>query len=1106
MVDLENRGVTELYFEMPESITDSIKQGRFMSEEIVSKYLEYKLGIEGIKYFDASSRSVGGQINVEKLPELKKIDYPKQDGAKFYPRSAFIRSSDVIIKGRFAGDKIEVVMRLSDLVPNEERMAVIDHIKDEQARQTKNVVMFKDKGVSRVATFPGAKLDSKVKFSLKKARETTAKQLDKLPKPIRTPLQSMMDNIYDFAKKGLPVFSFTEDLADMAAKYVPSAKKYVNLMKERQAIRTKFERNVDQILQKYDSLPSEVKGTGENSVNRFLKDTTMSGKWAYNPGWIKKFDETKDIDADTKARFDAMPDSAQSLIKEVFSHGQSALLAMQKAVNENINTEYDALIAAANAVNDTKEVAELTKKKAATLTEYNTLMRTNSSKPYAPLKRFGNYVVVGKSQLYIDNEIMASSKTAAPDKIAEARKKLRELEKNEDHYFVQFAETAGEANAIVRDEAGNFDYLEHFEKDSSQGYGVRDLNDVFNRLRNMVEEGTDSNLSETSQKVLNRLMADLKLTLLSESSARQSERRRKNVAGAEDDMMRAFATQGRATASFIASMENSGDIYDTLRDMKKEADGYDGAGTRAERRRYYNEFMKRHFMGMDYQPSPFIDKALSTTSMWMLLTNPAYYLQNMTQPFMMSLPVIAGKHGYNRSWKEMTRAYTDIASVIRKYGVGEESYAKLPEDVRLVVETLVNRGRIDISLEQDLGRWRSSEDSKLAKFGQASELLRSMAQDIETINRVATAVAAYRLEVKRSNPTNATNYADKIIYTTHGDYSGFNAPRISRSGLGRLATQFRKFQLIQMSLMARLFNDAFKGQDADTRMIGKKALAFTIGHTAVMGGLMGLPGFAAIATLYGMLFGDEDEPDNPELALRRAIGDEAIADLLLKGVPAALGVDLSGKLGMGQMLSVMPYTDITLSRKGVYEAVGTLITGPFGGLLAKAAEGMGYIGRGDYYKGVEQLVPTGLSNAMKGYRYATEGITSKTGDVTMSPDDISAVDAFMVALGLPTKTITDRQFLQSAKFEYDQFYNEKTSELKREYVRAYSEGDTEARSKTMDEWNKLQESRVRNGYTKQPLSTLLKAPQEKAKRERNTVGGVAVNKANRGFVRQTSEL
>jgi hypothetical protein len=404
------------------------------------------------------------------------------------------------------------------------------------------------------------------------------------------------------------------------------------------------------------------------------------------------------------------------------------------------------------------------------------------------------------------------------------------------------------------------------------------------------------------------------------------------------------------------------------------------------------------------------------------------------------------------------------------------------------------------------GSWRSTEDSKLAKFTNTIDKLRGIAQDIETVNRVVTAITAYRLEVKRSNPTNAINYADKIIYTTHGDYGVTNAPRITRKGLGRLATQFRKFQLIQLSLIARLSNDAFYGEDAETRLIGKKALGFIIGHTAVMGGIMGLPGFTAIAFLYGLLFGDDDEPDNPELALRRAIGDDTIADLLLKGVPAALGVDLSGKLGMGNMLSILPYTDVKFTRKDLPAAGFALLTGPFGGLTLKAADAVDYIGRGDYYKGIEQLLPTGFSNSMKGYRYATEGITSKSGDITMSADDISAVDGFMVALGMPTKTITDRQFLQNAKFTYDEFYNEKTSELKREYVRAYSDNDAEAKKDVIEAWVKLQKSRAENGYTRQPLSDLLKAPQEKRKRERNTVGGVAVNKANRGFVKKTSEL
>lgn len=943
--------------------------------------------------------------------------------------------------------------------------------------------------------------------TLDKAREEAAKRVAKLPKPIRGPLQHVADTIAELAKKGLPYFAFTEDLADIAVKYLPSVKKYIALSNERKAIRIKFDLRVDEILQKYDALPSEVKGTGDNSVNKFLMDSTRESKWAYNPGWIKGFNEETDIDVGLEARFKALPDSAQALVKEVFAHGQSTLLAMQKAVTENINTEYDALIAAAKKSGDTKEEAELTKKKASTLTEYATLMRTNSKKPYAPLKRFGNYVIVGKSQQYIDNEAIVESKTAAPDEVAEARKKLRELEKNDLHYFVQFAETVGEAKAIVREEAGNYDYLENFEKDSSQGYGVRDLNAVFSRLRNMVEDEKDSSLSDASDKAINRLLADLKLTLLSETSARQSERRRKNIGGAEKDMMRAFATQGRATANFISSLENSGAIYDTLRAMKDEA-RKGTEGSRADRSRYYNEFMKRHFMGMDYQPSPFIDKALSTTSTWMLLTNPAYFMQNILQPFMMSLPVIAANYGYARSTKEMFRAYTDIASVIRKHGLTEASYSKLPEDVRTVVEVLVNRGRIDISLEQDLGRWRSTEDSKFNKFGRATELLRSMAQDIETINRVVTAVASYRLAIKspKGNPTMATNFADKIIYTTHGDYSGFNAPRITRSSLGRLATQFRKFQLIQISLMTRLFNDAFANEDPAVRMIGKKSLAFTVGHTAVMGGIMGLPGFYAIAALYGMLFGDDDEPDNPELALRRAIGDETIADLLVKGVPAALGVDLSGKLGMGQMLSALPYSDVNLSRKGVYETIGTIVSGPFGGLLAKSADGVSLMAGGDYQKGLEQLLPTGLANVAKAYRFGTEGVTNRAGDVVMNADDIGFVDQFFTALGLPTDVLTDRNFLNAAKFEYDQFYNDKASEIKRTYTRAYKEGDTASLNEAREAWKSLQESRAQNGYQRQPLSTLLKAPQEQKKRERQSVGGVQFNKANRGFVRTTSEL
>jgi hypothetical protein len=48
-----------------------------------------------------------------------------------------------------------------------------------------------------------------------------------------------------------------------------------------------------------------------------------------------------------------------------------------------------------------------------------------------------------------------------------------------------------------------------------------------------------------------------------------------------------------------------------------------------------------------------------------------------------------------------------------------------------------------------------------------------------------------------------------------------------------------------------------------------------------------------------------------------------------------------------------------------------------------------------------------------------------------------------------------------------------------------------------DAWARLQEARDANGLTRQPMSTLLRAPQEQAKREKQTIGGLQYNKNNK---------
>jgi hypothetical protein len=76
---------------------------------------------------------------------------------------------------------------------------------------------------------------------------------------------------------------------------------------------------------------------------------------------------------------------------------------------------------------------------------------------------------------------------------------------------------------------------------------------------------------------------------------------------------------------------------------------------------------------------------------------------------------------------------------------------------------------------------------------------------------------------------------------------------------------------------------------------------------------MGMPGYAAIAWAINALLSDEDDKYDLTYELRKAIGDEDVANLILRGAPTLIGADISGKVGAGNMLSIMPFSQADLS-------------------------------------------------------------------------------------------------------------------------------------------------------------------------------------------------
>jgi len=936
---------------------------------------------------------------------------------------------------------------------------------------------------------------------------TVDRAISVLPKPLQKSTRGIVTNLLHQAKRGLYASAITEDLAGMAKKYMPSVTKYLEAQYARQATRLTFEKRIENILAAYDKLPQNLQGEGKGSVNEYIHDSTREKKWGYYPGEQQIGTKLFQVDEDFKKRFDAFPAAAQQVIKDVFRHGHDALTLKQQAAENAVNREFEARIKAA--ANDADLLQQIAKEKKQMLKRITSIRNVSVGDPYAYLGRYGDYVVVAKSKEFIAYEEAAKGTQArvGADSITgdpqQAKNWLQENVANPMHYVVQFAETQNEADEIAAQlqATGQYDIQPEDAgiKEANASYvGGSDIHLAVARLRNMASR------SESTDDKLDKAIADLYLMTVADASARASELQRKNVAGADKNMMRNLATSGRADAHFLATMEHSDEINDSLEAMRNEA-----RNDRREAMPMYNELFIRHANSMNYQPVGDLATALTRmTTLWTLSTNPAFYLQQVLQTSVLSLPFMAGRLGYFRSARAIKRAYGDMSELVKGLGVNEHiNFDKAPADVRNMLNTLVGMGKIDLGIDAE-AKARTGEDGVL---GKVMLKLQGVNTRIESINRATAAIAAYRGYLdryKNGDTAAATKYAADVVSNTHGSYDGFNTPRIMSGDVGRVALQFKRFQIIQLSMLAKLIHTSFKGASADEKAVARASLKFIVAHMAVLGGALGVPFVSQAAWILSKVFGDEDEPDDYEYKLRRMIGDGPAADLLLRGVPAALGLESLGKkLSMENVASPFgPFVDPDITSRTGAEKMLVGMMGPAANIGLKFTDALGMMTKGNYYKGLELALPNGVANVMRGMRFANEGITMRNGDLVLKPEDVSLIDAAFQAVGLPTTTITDRQYTQKVVVEFDKFYSERAADIKRSYVEGSRDSDSAAMAEAREDWQKLQESRVKNGYKRQSMSELFRAPAEARKRERGVVGGVETTKSNRRFVEQVSSV
>jgi len=903
--------------------------------------------------------------------------------------------------------------------------------------------------------------------------------------------------------KSLNTVMFTNDLVERATKAgLKSAKKFGDLMEEKMAVRDSYEQKIASIMSKFYELPDDERA----AANKFVKESTLSLKWGYDEVETYSYEyptnklvvKTEKVNADPEMakKFNSLSKDAQKLVKDLFNFNRLLYATLKHEVEREIGKEYDSMLKYAQ---NSEELGNIKKAREQALAAAGNKFPVLEG-PYAALRRFGDHVVVARSKQMVE---------AINNNDVETIKKL---ETNPNHYSVEFFSSRFEA--VERED--ELKKLKEFSEGEVYS-GLRDDVEALSRqipweavsiIKQRIEAMPDDvDVKFNMQKVLTSIY----LNSLSETSARKAELERKGIAGADDDMFRAFSSHGAASAHYIASLRHSSAISDSINKMAKEVRDDRSNVLRADIK---NELTRRYAQSLAYTENPLVNKAMKMTSFWMLITSPAYYFQNAVQPFMLSLPYMAGKYGFNKSLSALTQAYSDVFS----YVVSSKSHQldiemmNLTDGEKKMLKDLQAHGRLDLTLVQDMNRFINGEGIlDKGAVGRLSRWLWAKPQVIELLNRVSTAVAAYRLSIGNNEISesehvaaweSAKDYADDVVVHTHGNYSSFNAPRFfTKNGAMRLITQFRKYQLIQLTLLARILHKSLSfAASAEERSVAWRMGLYLLGTHMTMTGMVGVP---LALTIMGMFGGNDGEPDEEVVRkwMKEAGFNQQMIDLLMRGAPTLLGLDIATKVGMSNVFSLIPFADMPKDRstfdKAVVSSLGATV-----GLVRNMLDGADMMSKGDYVKGFEKFMPKGLEDAIKAYRLATDGLTNRQNDVLIKPEDFDYIDTILQGIGIQSTKISAQMRRRDAQAEIEKFFDEKTSQLYHDFDKAFKNKDLDFRKQIIHEWRELQIQRKQAGLRPMPVSALIKHALAQRRRELRTFNGVQYTPGDRNLVRQ----
>lgn len=233
-----------------------------------------------------------------------------------------------------------------------------------------------------------------------------------------------------------------------------------------------------------------------------------------------------------------------------------------------------------------------------------------------------------------------------------------------------------------------------------------------------------------------------------------------------------------------------------------------------------------------------------------------------------------------------------------------------------------------------------------------------------------------------------------------------------------------------------------------------KGLASTI----ALGGLVSTPFYATVMALVQAVSGDDD--DWTEAIRKQLPQNTMLRDIVCYGLPAGAGVNLGGSLKMELALTGGMQKGGT-PKEVLTEGLGGIIGIPWDMFVERPSKVMEAMRADNYWRAVEEVVPTAVSNGMKAWRLATEGQKTLKGRDINDPGEqgarkLSSGEAFGKLLGFQPVSATRSYDAYTASKHSDSVRADKADEVATIMVKALDAGDSaemvRAR-KVLKDWN-----------------------------------------------------